>query len=279
MELRLSCADFAFPLLPHDDALNLISMLQFEGVDIGLFEGSSHLWPSREFLNPGRSANQLKEKLDDLGLCVADIFLITEDNAGCAINHPEIEVRQEVRDLFLRTLDYTAECDCRHVTILPGVKFDDESVDKAFGRTVDELVWRVGEARKYDIVLGVEAHIGSIVPDPESAGYLVRKVSGLTLTLDYTHFTRDGVPDSEVEHLVESASHLHARGGREGRLQESFVRNTIDYARVVEVMQATAYDGWIGIEYAWTEWERCNENDNLSDTIRFREFFRSLIPN
>src|SRR5436305_11749400 len=75
MTYRLACADFTFPLLPHDLALRLISMLEFEGVDIGLFEGRSHLWPSREFADPERSGLGLREKLDDLSLLAADVFL------------------------------------------------------------------------------------------------------------------------------------------------------------------------------------------------------------
>ena len=39
MKLKLACADFTFPLLPHRSALELISLLEFDGVDIGLFEG------------------------------------------------------------------------------------------------------------------------------------------------------------------------------------------------------------------------------------------------
>ena len=46
---KLACADFTFPLLSHDKVLDLIALLDFEGVDIGLFEGRSHLWPSRVF--------------------------------------------------------------------------------------------------------------------------------------------------------------------------------------------------------------------------------------
>ena len=41
MEHKLACADFTFPLLPHDQALALIAMLEFDGVDIGLFEERS----------------------------------------------------------------------------------------------------------------------------------------------------------------------------------------------------------------------------------------------
>ena len=52
MPYRLACADFTFPLLPHARVLKLIAMLEFEGVDIGLFEGRSHLRPSQEFMAP-----------------------------------------------------------------------------------------------------------------------------------------------------------------------------------------------------------------------------------
>ncbi len=72
------------------------------------------------------------------------------------------------------------------------------------------------------------------------------------------------------------ASHFHARGARRGRIQTSFDHNVIDYRRVVDVMKATGYRGWLGVEYVWIDWEHCNECDNVSETIRFRDFFRSL---
>lgn len=278
MAHRFACADFAFPLLTHDQALKLIAMLGFEGVDIGLFEERSHLWPSREFKDIEASARQLKGKLDDQGLRAADIFLqMDSDFEPYAVNHPEAARRQKSRDWFVKTLDYAAKCDCRHMTALPGVHFEEESYDVSFARAVNELQWRADQARTYDIVFGVEAHVGSLVPDPVSAERLVQHVAGLTLTLDYTHFTRLGMPDSSVEPLLKYASHFHVRGARQGRLQESFAQNVIDYERVHQAMKAVGYSGWIGIEYVWIDWEHCNECDNLSETIQFRDFFRSLI--
>jgi sugar phosphate isomerase/epimerase len=278
MKHKLACADFAFPLLPHDQALRLIAMLGFEGVDIGLFEDRSHLWPSREFDNVGASARRLKGNLEENGLQAADIFLqVADDFVPYAVNHPEESRRRKAREWFLKTLDYAAECGCEHVTILPGVHFESESYDASLDRAAAELAWRVKRATKHGIVFGVEAHIGSIVSDPETAGRLVEQVPGLTLTLDYTHFTRLGLPDAAVEPLVELSSHLHVRGARNGRLQESFANNVIDYERVYEAILASEYRGWIGIEYVWIDWEHCNECDNLSETIRFRDFFKLLI--
>ena len=67
MDPKFACADFTFPLLSHDNVLQLIAMLGFEGVDIGLFEERSHLWPSREFEDVSGSARLLKQKLSDRG--------------------------------------------------------------------------------------------------------------------------------------------------------------------------------------------------------------------
>lgn len=192
-----------------------------------------------------------------------------------AINHPEESRRDKARDWFLNTLDYAGECGCSHVTALPGVYFDSESKADSWERTQDELNWRVEEAQKREIIFGVEAHVGSIVPHPEPAEELVKSVPGLTLTLDYTHFTRSGLDDSVTEPLVQHASHFHVRGAREGRLQERFAHNVIDYKRVLEAMKSSNYSGWLGIEYVWIDWEHCNECDNLSETILYRDFLRA----
>lgn len=51
--------------------------------------------------------------------------------------------------------------------------------------------------------------------------------------------------------------------------------STIDYKKIVENLIATDYKGWIGLEYIWTAWERCNEADTLSETIRLRDLIRA----
>ncbi len=178
----------------------------------------------------------------------------------------------------LKTLDYAAAAGARHVTTLPGVYFDDEDSADSWQRCCDELAWRVEQAKEDRIVFSIEAHVGSLVPRPREALSLVGSVPGLTLTLDYTHFTRCGMPDRTVEPLVAHASHFHARGARKGRLQTSFKQNTIDYARVLRAMQKTNYRGYVGVEYVWIDWEHCNEVDNLSETIQLRDFLRAKMP-
>jgi sugar phosphate isomerase/epimerase len=279
MKLKLACADFAFPLLPHDRVLDLIAMLEFEGVDIGLFEGRSHLWPSKVFTSTVKSGKQLGRKLADRRLRCADVFLqMNPSFIPYAVNHPEAARRRRARDWFLKTLEYAAACGAKHVTTLPGVHFDNEKPADSWQRCCDELAWRVEQSKQRRIVFSVEAHVGSIVPKPGEALRLVRSVPGLTLTLDYTHFTRSGLPDSAAQPLIAHASHFHARGARKGRLQASFQQNSVDYARVLRAMQKANYRGYVGVEYVWVDWEHCNEVDNLSETIQLRDFLRANMP-
>src|SRR5262249_17824318 len=152
----------------------------------------------------------------------ADVFLqMNPSFIPFAINRPEANRRRKARDWFLRTLDYANTCACRHMTTLPGVQFENERPGDSWKRSCEELGWRVEQSKKARITFAVEAHVGSIAPTPGAAGRLVRDVKGLTLTLDYTHFTRSGLPDSSVEPLIAYASHFHARGARKGRLQAS----------------------------------------------------------
>jgi sugar phosphate isomerase/epimerase len=277
--LKLASADFTFPLLPHDKVLDLVAALEMDGIDIGLFEGRSHLWPSREFKNVAKSARALRKKLDDRGLKPADVFLqMNPDFVPFAINHPEARRRRKARDTFVRTLEYAAQLGSPHVTTLPGVYFEkDESPADSWKRSQEELAWRADQAKQHGIIFSIEAHVGSLAPSPQEAERLVTGVPGLTLTLDYTHFTRLGMPDSAIEPLVKYATHFHVRGARKGRLQAPFKENTIDYVRVLKAMRASDYRGYLGIEYVWIDWEHCNESDNLSETILFRDFLRGAM--
>jgi sugar phosphate isomerase/epimerase len=273
---KLACADFTFPLLPHERVLDLIALLEFSAVDIGLFEGRSHLQPSSQFRSPDRNGRRLATSVAQRGLAVADVFLQTApDFASLAPNHPGKSRRRRARRLFLETLEFAKACGSSHVSALPGVRFQEESLHTSFSRMCDELAWRVEQAAAAQLVFGVEGHIGSSVSRPKQLATLIERVPGLTLTLDYTHFTYQGMPDGEAERLVPFASHVHIRGARKRRLQAPFQRNTIDYRRLLRRLSAAKYRGYLGVEYVWFDWQHCNEVDNLSETILWRDFLRA----
>ena len=271
MKLKLCCTDFSFPLLAHEQALAAIALLGFRGADIGLFEGHGHLKPSAELKKPAASGVKLKRRLSAHGLVASDIFL--QIHAGFvefAINHPEAKRRKFAREQFLRSLDYANATGANHVTILPGVTFDNESRPSSVSRSAEELNWRVAQAKAAKLQLGVEPHVGSLVDTPEKALDLVKRVPGLGFTLDYAHFTRAGIPDALIEPLTKFATHLHARTARRGRLQAPLKENTVDFSRVVKALAKQKFSGWVALEYVWIDWEHCNEVDIISETVQLK---------
>ena len=275
MGYRYACADFTFPLLPHQNALELIHLMGFDGVDIGLFEDRSHLQPSDVFKNPQRGGEALAESVSRAQIAVADVFLQSDlDFSVKAVNHPDAHIRSGERGQFEKLVEYALAAGSRHITCLPGVHFEGEAYERSYERAVEELLWRVSRAKDAGLVFSVEAHLGSIAETPEQAAQLVRDTDGLTLTLDYTHFTKVGIPDERVRPLIAYASHFHARSAAKGKLQTVLEENTIDYDAVIREMQRTQYKGFIGVEYTWTQWENCNRTDNVSESVSLMKLLK-----
>ena len=271
MKLKLSCTDFSFPLLGHDAALKLIALLGLRGVDIGLFAGRSHLRPEKVLGNPGRSGADLRRRLELDGLVAADIFLQLHENfTEFAVNHPEAARREHARQQFLRTVAYASAAGSHHITILPGVVFNDAR-ESSLALAAAELSWRVEQAAKAKLTVAVEPHVGSIIDTPARALHLAALAPGLGFTLDYAHFTRAGIRDARIEPLTARATHFHARSARQGRLQCSLKENKIDFAGVLRALRSHHFTGWMALEYVWIDWEHCNEVDVVSESVQLKQ--------
>lgn len=276
MTLKLAISDYTFPKLEWEQALRLARDLGMEALDIGLFAGRSHLRPEDVFRHPAQAAARATRALEANDLQVADVFgQAAMAFQPAAVNHPDASERKKATEFYWRLLEFTARMNAKHMSLLPGAHFEEESYEDSLKRCAEELAWRVEAAAKLGVVLAVEMHLGSIAPTPARVRHLLDLVPGLTLTLDYTHFTCQGIPDDEIEPLLRFTSHFHARGACKGKLQASSQENTIDYARALRAMADINYKGYVVLEYVWTEWMRCNEVDNLTETIWLRDLLKS----
>lgn len=272
---EFSCADFSFPLLKRRQALQLLNILEFRWVDIGLFERNPSYLPSALMAAANRFTQEVHDDLEKSGLCAADVFLqIGREPAESSANDPSLATRDRNREVFLRSLDFTVALNCKHITGLPGVPHG--HVERDFAVAAEEAAWRLARCRDAGVIYGIEPHIGSICPDTHSARRLIAAVDGLTLTLDYGHFVWAGEESARVHALLPSASHLHARGGTRGRLQTSVSENTIDFGGMMAGLVGLDYRSTIALEYVWIDWEGCNRTDNVSETILLREHLRTI---
>jgi sugar phosphate isomerase/epimerase len=274
---KYSCADFTFPLLPHNKALQLIKLLGINAVDLGIFEDRSHNYPSHIAKDPIGKGKQLAHELSIIGLEAADVFLQTgADPPIAAANSPYESVRARNRELFLKTLEFTHTIGCRHITGLPGVIHAGENYDDDWKRAYEEAHWRVKTAKAANIVYSVEPHVGSLLPDAETTLKFIGECPGLTLTLDYGHFIYQGQTNESVHPLIPHASHFHARGGAKGKLQTMIQENEIDFKTIMFGLNQIGYSGFICMEYVYVDWEGCNRTDNVSETIRLHELLKQI---
>jgi sugar phosphate isomerase/epimerase len=264
--VRIACADFSWPGLSHDLVLDIVHELGCEGVLLGLLGDYSpvHLEPVLE--DVPYWAGRLAERVERHDLVLADVFPIASmDLVGLAVNHPDGAERAASAAFFRAMLDFARRVGVDGLTILPGVPFADEPWEASFERACSELAWRVEEARGTGLRLSVEPHHGSIVEKPDTAARLVDAVPGLELTLDYGHFTEQGIPDAEVEPLLERTRIMHLRPGREGLVQTRLQDSTIDFDRIVDRLAELGFDGWLAVEFVHDERPGCQDCDVIQE--------------
>lgn len=264
--MRIASADFSWPGLSHDLVLDVVRELGCEGVLLGLLGDYSpvHLEPVLE--DVPFWAGKLAERVERHGLVVADVFPIASmDLVGLAVNHPDGAERAASAAFFRAMLGFTRRMGVDGLTILPGIPFAGEPWEASFDRACSELAWRVDEARGLGLRLSVEPHHGSIVETPETAARLVEAVPGLELTLDYGHFNVQGIPDADVEPLLEWTRMLHLRPGREGLVQSRLTDNTIDFDRMVDRLVELDFDGWLVVEFVHDERPGCQDCDVIQE--------------
>ena len=274
---KLACSNAAFPLLTLDKAIKVIQLLDFTGVDIGLFEGRGNINPSEELKNPIAAGKRLGKLIKESNLVLADIFYQgSVDFATSAINHPDSRVRKKSHENFKKLIDYVYSATGRHLTLLPGVHWSNETFSASLNRSIEELYWYITTAREADITVSFEPHLGSHLSTPEIVTKFCKSLPLASLTLDFGHFIYQGYENDEILPLLQYASHFHGRCAARQKLQASFSENEIDHKKVISKMRSSNYKGWVGIEYVWIDWEQCNKIDIISETILLKNIFNKL---
>jgi sugar phosphate isomerase/epimerase len=276
--IDLGCADFTWPLMGHVEVLEHIQHLGFKGVDLGLFGNRSHLRPEVIRDDTPAWAGRIRERLDRIGLEVADVFLVPwTDLERMAANHPDASEVAEGASLFDDMLEFAQRIGAPGMTMNSGAVFPGEPMSASIRRSSDELARRVEAAARYGIQIRIEGAVGTNTNQPEVLLDLVGLTPGLKVTVDYCHFVFQGMAITRMEPLLDHVGHVQCRGAAPGRMQVPYEENAIDYGRMIEQLQKRDYSGYFSIEYVWMNLWDCNRTENTMETIRFRDFARSRL--
>lgn len=276
--MRLSCGDHSFLLLEHSTVLDLIAALGFDGVNLVLWGERSHVRPAEIRADIAGWAGRIEERVRGRGLELADVVAIpSTDYRVLAVNHPDADERARGLAFFRDMLEFARRIDAPGLTILPGIDWNHESHEESLARSASELALRLEEAKELEVPFSIEPHVGSLCRTPADVAWLCEAVPGLQLTLDYTHFVVNGLPEAEIDPLLRHTRHFHARGGAQGRLQAPLSESTIDYERIIDALREQRYSGHIAVEYVWVPWEGMAGLDVLAETVLLRDRLRAAF--
>lgn len=273
--MRLSCADYTWPLLRHPSALDLICALDCDAVDIGFMGQRSHVRPERIHGAVPLAAGAVRERVESRGLLVADVFAIPfTDFETMAANNPDPDDQARSLEFFADAVEFAALLGAPGLTTLPGVLFAGDSFDEALRRSSEGLRRRVELAAGRGLAMSVEPHTGSLIDTPDKTLQLLDLVPGLQITLDYAHYIYGGVAQRDVDPVLPRARHVQCRPGRPGGLQVAVSDDAIDWAPVVAALNAAGYAGYLALEYTWQDWLDCNRVDTVGESALLRDLLR-----
>ena len=276
--MELTCTSFSFPLLPFEKSLQQIALLDIPFVDLGAHADGSHLQPAEIENDPIRQADLVTRAADAAGVRIADLFpTFGMGFRDRPVNTPDEATRRANRSRFEAFVRFCRQAGCPGITLLPGVVWADLGQERSFDLARSALTDLVEIGGAAGLRVSVEAHLESVVEQPEQALALVAAVPGLQLTLDYSHFVAGGIAVERVHPLVPHAGHFHARQTAPGHLQRPQSAGTLDFGEIVRRLREAEYGGHLCVEYTWQEWRGCNTEDVLSETILMRDELRAHL--
>ncbi len=233
--MRAAGSTLTFSRSPLPEALAGLAALGYTTVELAALEGWAHVAPSRLAADFPAEAAAVRR-----ALAVAPLR-VTALNAGLG-DVDGAEGLRRAAALFR----LAATLGALVVTLPAGPS--GAPLDAAAGR----LQPLVAEAARYGVTLSVETHIGALTEDPAAAVALCRRVPGLKLTLDPSHYWAGPSQGQGWEVVLPYVAHVHLRDAGLGGWDAIQVwpgKGAVDFRRVAAALSAVGYRGGCAVEY------------------------------
>jgi sugar phosphate isomerase/epimerase len=226
----VACSTLCFARYPLEQALRTIAELEFSKVDIAVHEKGPHLRPSEVARDVGRASQAIR-----IGPSLSPAAFSIEIEAT-----DELEYARQ-----LRALCHLARLSMVSVLTIPAA-----SAGTGIDAEVKRLASLVQLAGAEGIVLALETRIGTLTESPDSAVELCKRIPGLGLTLDPSHFIAGPHQGKSYDQVYPYVRHVHLRDT--GRSQDQFQvrvgQGEVEYGRIVAQLNRRGYDRLLTVE-------------------------------
>jgi sugar phosphate isomerase/epimerase len=226
----VACSTLCFARWPLERALRMIAELEFGKVDVAIQEHGPHLKPSEVAADVAAAAQRIR-----IGPSLSPAAFNVE------IDAPEESEYQRQ----LQALCHLARLSMVSVLTIPaagaGVGLDAE---------VRRLKGLVRLAHTEGVTLALETRTGTLTESPDAAVELCKRVPGLGLTLDPSHYIAGPHQGASFDQVFPYVRHVHLRdtGRNPDQFQVRVGQGEVEYGRIIAHLARHDYDRLLTVE-------------------------------
>jgi sugar phosphate isomerase/epimerase len=226
----VACSTLCFARYPLERALRTIAELEFSKVDVAIHEQGPHLRPSEVAADVSLAAQRIR-----IGPSLSPAAFSVEIEA----RDPEEFQRQ------LRALCHLARMSTVAVITLPAA-----DAGSGLDTEVKRLTGLVRLAQAEGVTLTVETRVDTLTENPDTAVELCKRVPGLGLTLDPSHYIAGPHQGKSFDHVYPYVRHVHLRDTGRGpdQFQVRVGQGEVEYGRIITHLARYNYDRLLTVE-------------------------------
>jgi sugar phosphate isomerase/epimerase len=219
----VACSTLSFSKLSLEDALRTIREMRFSKADLAIHDDGPHLTPLEVATDPGRVSQRLKAA--NLPLAAIHLSIDCTDPA-------------DARGRF------RAVCRLARVSTVPLLTVPAAAAGSDFDAEVRRLTDWTKVAETEGVILTVETHSTTVTADPLGAAELCRRVPGLALTLDPSHYHAGPHGAVDYDGLFRLVRHVRLRdtGKTPDQFQVRIGQGELEYGKIVSQLDRLRYD-------------------------------------
>jgi sugar phosphate isomerase/epimerase len=210
--------------LPLERALRLIGELEFSKLDLAIHEKGPHLRPSQVAADVSAAAQMIR--------------------IGPSLTPAAFDVVIEAPNDKEAVAQWKAICKLARISTVSVLTIAAAGVGVGVDLEVERLKKLVRLVNSEGLVLTVATRIGTLTEQPAAALELCRRVPGLGLTLDPSHYVNGPHQGGPFDELYPYVKHVHLRdsGRAAGKFQVRVGQGEIEYGRIINQLQRQNYD-------------------------------------
>ncbi len=228
--MYVACSTLCFGRFPLERALRTMAELEFGKVDVAIHADGPHLTPAEVAADSSWAAQEIR-----IG-------------PGLSPAAFSVDIRAHDQEEF--DAQFEAICKLARHSAVATLTLPAAPSGSDFDAEAARLRRLVLQASAMGLVLTVETFVGTLTEFPDAAVELCRRVEGLYLTLDPSHYICGPHQGRSYDQVFPYVRHVHLRDTGRGvdKMQVRVGQGEIEYSRIISQLQRYHYDRLLTVE-------------------------------